>query len=403
MMDVNTKLTEVEVDKSDWQLIRLGDVSEEVSKRVDNPANSNYERFVGLEHFASGDLKIREWGRTDNLTSSAKAFNKGDILFARRNAYLRRASQVDFEGCCSGDAFVIREDHRRVVPGYLSIIMNTDALWDFANANAAGTMSKRVKWRDLENYQFFLPPIDQQQDLMFLIQSCEKAIEQSINTIEKLSLFKKTLFKSFIFEEVEHDETFGRYRSKHPVSPLGKVMREVQYGISESLSDSGSVPVLRMNNLKGGELHLEELKYLTPKSDELRKFILNKGDLLFNRTNSYDLVGKVSIFNEDERYSFASYLIRLVVKEEVLLPEYLNVYLNSSIGMAKIRKYRTPGVSQSNINASNLKRVPIPVPTLDEQKILISKIRAIDGAISNSKKHLSNLKAVEKKLINQVF
>src|SRR5688500_10321170 len=100
---------QLKVDKSGWALVKLGDLAEDISKRVDNPSNSGYDRFVGLEHFVSGDLKIKSWSATKNLTSAAKAFQKGDILFARRNAYLRRASLVDFDGICSGDAFVIRE------------------------------------------------------------------------------------------------------------------------------------------------------------------------------------------------------------------------------------------------------------------------------------------------------
>jgi type I restriction enzyme S subunit len=91
------------IDKSNWKLTHLGNLLKDISKRVDNPKQSGYDRFVGLEHFVSGDIKIRNWGSTENLASSTKAFEAGDILFARRNAYLRRASLVDFDGR-AGDA-----------------------------------------------------------------------------------------------------------------------------------------------------------------------------------------------------------------------------------------------------------------------------------------------------------
>ena len=146
------------LDKSSWTLTKVGDLANDISKRVDNPGKSEYDRFVSLRNFVSGDIKIKTWETTENLASSAKAFQSGDILFARRNAYLRRASLVDFDGCCSGDAFVLRENHEKVAPGFLAFLMNSNALWDFANSNAAGTMSKRVKWRDLAEYEFLLPP-----------------------------------------------------------------------------------------------------------------------------------------------------------------------------------------------------------------------------------------------------
>jgi len=120
----------LELDKSSWILTKLGDLAKNISKRVDNPSESEYDRFVGLENFVSGDIKIKNWVTTENLASAAKAFQAGDILFARRNAYLRRASLVDFDGCCSGDAFVLRENHDEVVPGFLAFLLNSNSLWN---------------------------------------------------------------------------------------------------------------------------------------------------------------------------------------------------------------------------------------------------------------------------------
>ena len=112
-------IKKINIDKSNWKPTKLGEIAVEISKRIDNPAQSDYERFVGLQHFVSGDVKIKNCGETNNLTSSMKAFEKGDILFARRNAYLRRASMVDFDGVCSGDAFVLRENHDKIVPTFM--------------------------------------------------------------------------------------------------------------------------------------------------------------------------------------------------------------------------------------------------------------------------------------------
>ena len=174
------------LNKSSWVLTKLGDLAKDISKRVENPGESEYDRFVGLGNFVSGDIRIKSWETTENLASSAKAFQKGDILFARRNAYLRRASLVDFDGCCSGDAFVLRENHDEVVPGFLAFLMNSNTLWDFANSNAAGTMSKRVKWRDLEEYEFLLPPKEQQENLAELLWSMDKLIESHLFNLKKL-------------------------------------------------------------------------------------------------------------------------------------------------------------------------------------------------------------------------
>ena len=397
-------MKQLKLDKSKWKLTPLGELAEDISVRVDNPAKSKYERFVGLEHFVSGDLKIKSWATTENLASSAKAFKAGDMLFARRNAYLRRASLVDFDGCCSGDAFVLRENHDKVVPGFLAFVVNSDALWDFANSNAAGTMSKRVKWRDLANYEFLLPPKDQQAQLAELLWAMDEVIERERDNLDKIVSAKNALFDSTLYSPSEKkDSYFGKKKSNFMVLKLGNLLSEIQYGISESLSETGAIPILRMNNLQDGKLDLSDLKYYSPKNGELDKFILEKGDVLFNRTNSYDLVGKVSIFNVDGEYSFASYLIRLKADSTKLDSRYLNFYLNTPIGLAKIRKYRTPGVSQSNINAQNLKSIEIPLPKSSAQKELMDKIESIETGENLSILKISSSQTLQKSLINQVF
>jgi len=104
----------IKTDK--WNKVCLREIADEITERVNNPSQSGFKIFVGLKHFVSGNLKIKQWGSTKNLVSAMKKFQKGDILFARRNAYLKRASLVEFDGVCSGDAFVLREKKDRLVP-----------------------------------------------------------------------------------------------------------------------------------------------------------------------------------------------------------------------------------------------------------------------------------------------
>lgn len=398
-------MNELKIDKSSWTKTKLGDLAEDISKRVDNPRLSKFDKFVGLEHILSGELKIKNWGKTENLGSSMKEFQAGDILFARRNAYLRRASLAQFDGVCSGDAFVLRENHKKIIPGFLAFLVNSNRLWDFANANAAGTMSKRVKWRDLAEFEFLLPPKQDQTKLAKLLWAADNVVENDKELLEKSEKAMTSLFINSIFKKSDSlNEHFGKLNPLFEVIKLFKVIFEFQYGISESLNEKAiGIPILRMNNLLNGSIVLEDLKYFSPKGKELDDFILNKGDVLFNRTNSFELVGKVGLFDADLKCSFASYLIRLKTNRDLLDPRFLNYYLNSSIGLRKIRKYRTPGVSQSNINASNLKNVPIPMPKIEFQKELMDKIELLEFTYKQSLSKLQSSQALLKSLINEVF
>ena len=168
----------MKAEKAEWEVTTLGEVADEISKRVNNPSESVFKSFVGLEHFDSGELKIRRWGSTADLISGMKEFSKGDTLFARRNAYLRRASMVDFDGLCSGDAIVLREKQGKLIEGFLPILLNTDHFWDYALSNAAGSMSKRVNVKTLLKYRFPLPPLDEQKRIADILWAADEAVEK---------------------------------------------------------------------------------------------------------------------------------------------------------------------------------------------------------------------------------
>lgn len=172
----------------------------------------------------SGEVKIQQWESTRSLVSAAKAFRKGDVLFARRNAYLRRASLVDFDGCCSGDAYVLRENNEVIVPGLLPFIVNSNSLWDFANSNAAGTMSKRVKWKDLANYEFLLPPKEQQAEIAELLWALDEVRELRLSLRQSIKIMMNVEFTEFTSrgkgEIVEFSSIFEltKEKSKSPHS-----------------------------------------------------------------------------------------------------------------------------------------------------------------------------------------
>ena len=141
---------------------KISDVVMEINERENTPANSKYERFVGLELYISGDVIIRNYGSTELLESSMKVFHSGDILIARRNVYLKRASMVDFDGLTSGDSIVLRAKDP-VIGRILPFVLNTDAFWDFADQYSDGTMSKRLSPKTLMTYEFDLPDEDLEQ------------------------------------------------------------------------------------------------------------------------------------------------------------------------------------------------------------------------------------------------
>ena len=187
----------------------------------------------------------------------------------------------------------------------------------------------------------------------------------------------------------------GQIPEKWAVCSLGDVLDICQYGLSLILSERGHYPIFRMNNIENGYMVTNKMKFIDLDRETFEHYRLEKGDLLFNRTNSADLVGKIGLFLLDGEYTFASYLIRLRPKTEIMNSHFLNFYLNTQFMQDKLRNVATPGVSQVNINAVNLKSVSIPVPIMEEQERIVSTLKSLDKRKQseiNLKVMLSNLK-----------
>jgi len=374
------------LDKSSWVLTKLGDLAKDISKRVDNPGESEYDRFVGLGNFVSGDIKIKTWETTENLASSAKAFQAGDILFARRNAYLRRASLVDFDGCCSGDAFVLRENHDKVVPGFLAFLMNSNALWDYANSNAAGTMSKRVKWPDLAEYEFLLPPKDQQARLAELLWNMDDVIESEKELSDK---FQVILFSSL--KEIFHKNT-------DTVKLIDLCLDKPKYGAnSPAIEYDQETRYLRITDIgELGELNLEKVS--AEKHED--KYLLKYGDFLLARSAD---PGRAYYYKEiDGRCTHAGYLIKFSLDMTKVLPEYL-YYFTQTKGFKNWITQTTRTGTLSNINSQEFSRLLIPITSVEKQIEIVEEITGLYSQLRTIKSKLNSSLSLQKSLINQVF
>ena len=162
---------------------------------------------------------------------------------------------------------------------------------------------------------------------------------------------------------------------------VDQLTTEMQYGTSAKTNeDVNGVPVLRMGNIVRGELQVENLKYLPGDHDEFPALLLQPGDILFNRTNSPELVGKTAVFRDQlPKASFASYLIRL--KAVGIIPALLSAYINSPCGRAWVRSVVSQQVGQANVNGTKLSHLAVPLIPDDEQIVLDQRIAQMMAAI----------------------
>ena len=238
------------------------------------------------------------------------------------------------------------------------------------------------------------------------------SVQNSIAAAERL---KKSLMQNLLTgkmkpdgtfrtpDEFYIDEKFGKVPIGWEVKSIDEISDFVQYGLNISSSDNGQIPMLRMNNIVNGEMSDSPLVYVNLNDQLLQQYELEAGDILFNRTNSMDLVGKVGVFRLMGKYVFASYLIRVRVSKENN-PYYINLALNSYPIQCSLRSKATPAVSQANINSKSLRHTQIFKPKKkDEQDLVMSKIEEVEHVILQKNDKVKKLEQLKKSLMQKLL
>jgi type I restriction enzyme S subunit len=382
------------LDKSAWKRVSLGEVAAASREKVD-PSGGSVERFVAGEHMDTDDLKIHRWGdptEVDLGPAFHRRFRRGQVLYGSRRTYLRKVAVADFEGVCANTTFVVESrDEGVLLQEFLPFVMTSEPFHAFAIAESKGSVNPYVNWSDIERYEFDLPPLDEQKriaDLLWALEFHGRSLADSRSALDLgLSALIDSLFTA----------------SNAPESKIGDVLEVCQYGLSSRAGEEGRYPMLRMTNLRNGRVVGDDLKYCDLDSKDLDAYRLEPNDVLFNRTNSAEHVGHSGIFALAGDYVFASYLVRLRPWTNLVLPQFLNHFINSRLGQSRIRVHVSRGVDQANISASKLKTVMMPVPPLSEQSDLVDRIQSLSTRAEALTAEADALRAARSAVLATVF
>jgi type I restriction enzyme, S subunit len=193
---------------------------------------------------------------------------------------------------------------------------------------------------------------------------------------------------NLLTEEVNRRLAHPRY----DLAPISSFEVLLQYGCSiRAIDEPVGYRILRMNNLQAEGWRLDDLKYVELTADQFASWRLERGDIVLNRTNSKELVGKCEVFDEDGDWVFASYLIRLRVDRDKALPEFVSAFLNTRTGRAQIDRESRQIIGMSNINGEEIRTLRVPLPNLPKQKELFA---ALDTARGRRRRKLADADAL---------
>ncbi|MCG9683458.1 restriction endonuclease subunit S [Vibrio sp. Isolate23] len=354
-----------------WQVIRFGDIAKQISKRIE-PSQTDLNIYVGLEHLDPDCLKINRHGVPADVKGQKLLVKKGQIIFGKRRAYQRKVAVANWDCICSAHAMVLEGNSDKVLPDFLPFFMQSKAFMDRAIQISEGSLSPTIKWKVLAEQKFCIPPKHEQKKVIDIGLSLQRSSGISSQVYDSVSQVYETIAKEVVLGGNNYRTLFGKEKTLLPegwkLVKLGDVLTRVQYGTSDAVHEEGSVPVLRMMNIENGRITNNELKYSKLTVEELEPIKLYPGDLLFNRTNSMEWVGKTGLFNLDGNYVFASYMLRLNVDTDIVTPDFVNRFLNLAVVQYRLKAFATPGVSQANINPDSLKSLPFILPPLKDVK-----------------------------------
>ena len=240
--------------------------------------------------------------------------------------------------------------------------------------------NRHFKW--LKETKIFYPDSEKQKHIVEVLDKISLIIEKKNKQIEQCDFLLKSLFIEMFGDPI--------YNSKNwQVVQIGDIAKDVRYGTSNPAVEGGKYPYLRMNNITvDGKLDLGDLKYIDISDYELEKYVVRKGDLLFNRTNSIELVGKTTTFDLNEDMIIAGYIIRVRLNNQ-MLPEVLSQYMNLEVIKSKLRDMAKGAVNQANINAQELQSIRVYLPDIDIQKKFVKIKCKLDKSKYSSFSHLS--------------
>lgn len=373
---------------TDKQTVKFGDICHEVKLSTKDPVSEGYERYIGLEHLESGSLKINRWGTiaADN-PSFTKVFKKGNILFGRRRAYLKKAAIAEFDGICSGDIIVIKPRDNTKFCKLLPHIIQSEPFWNWAIKNSAGGLSPRTKFKSLADFTFY----DKTEAEIQCIEGKIACLEKVKRYFQELDSSTSCLFLTLV-------SSLTRYGTRH------EILKKTQVGMIPNSWDICQFKELLACDTKNGlykgqdyygsglkMVHMGDMFHSSKitemsieqsvdvNSKEIEVFGVLKGDLLFARRSLVkDGAGLCCIFDgNDYSATVESSIIRARLDPDKANPSYFNYFFRSDYGRWLMDRI-VQTVAASGITGTDLKKMLVPVPSKNEQDKIVNILDEIN-------------------------
>ena len=390
------------MDEHEWIEYSLGDVAPSAS----NPMPSDNEEVWNLslrevEGF-SGKILRQVTCQVNDLGSAKCCFDSRHVLYSKLRPYLNKVVLPCQPGVGTSELIPMLPDTSRLNRKYLAYYLRSPQFLRFSELNTRGANLPRIAMTALWSHKIPLPKsLQEQARIVSKIDACLEDIdelqilrEEATTEIKKL---RGAVFADFVETEVSEESR----------NVLGDVIVDCKYGTSKKANvNEKGFSILRMGNIKDGRLNVDDLKHIELSEVESKKYLLSDGDILINRTNSHELVGKSAVFEDlCGDWVYASYLIRIRVDSKKAIPSYVNAVINSRIGRSYVYRTARRAIGMVNINAQEIKKLPLPLPPMNVQQEVVDRMEETEPLVDELSKIIqsSDISTLRQSVLHKAF
>ena len=375
---------------------RFDEMAIQVKDKVDNPAEADVDRYVGLEHIDPGSLKITRWGETTDVQSSKLVFKAGDIIFGKRRAYQRKLAVADFDGICSAHAMVLRPKTDVVLEEFLPFFMQSDAFMNRAVKISVGGLSPTINWRDLAKEEFALPPLEEQRRIGEVLQSVEGCLSSTYTALNAAYSALRSLLLSYL-PEVSMD------LAHWPIARFGDHVEIVDPNPSHRYPnyDDNGVPLVATQDFEGRDEYVFDKCKRVPRDvfeQQLARCRFDRDDVVFARKG---ILGSARKYGSKEK-AFSHTIVVMKPRGESVDPDFLLWLVRSDSFMFQINRNMNSNSGVPTLGVKTLEDLQVWLPPKDEQSNIAQHTRAIDKAAQECEERRNQLEALKRVFLMQL-
>jgi len=376
-------------------LVKFADVISLSSSRTADPASAGIERFVGLEHIEPENLHIRSWGLVADGITFTSTFKRGQVLFGKRRAYQRKVAVADFDGVCSSDIYVFEsKDPNVLLPELVPFILQSEGFYEYAVKTSAGSLSPRTNWTHLANYEFPLPPVDEQRRIADLLWAIDETKQKWVSVIQAQGQLIRSYQK--IFFPLTSDSSENK-SSWHNLDDLCIRITDGKHGDCENQEGSGYYFVSAKDIMDDG-INFDNARQITQDSfqEAHKRTRLEPGDILVSNSGT---IGKVAIVNTDPKIyktTFQKSVAIIKPNKEHVMERWLFYCIQTK---HELFEYISQGSAQKNLLLKDLRNIKILIPSMEEQAEIVTQMDRLFDVQNDLKNHMNLLGLVGKELL----